>query len=266
MHQKENEMHEYTGLDLNTEASSSLLLNYATVQDYCGLYDRFQTLATHQNDLKDVQRPWAVAALGDVMPSPARVQEVGGGEPLAASVMASLGYTVTLCDPFDGSGHGPTHYEACRKQYPAVAFRRMRYTPDVARQDLDQPFDAICSISVLEHVKGPDLDELFEAIQIGLRQGGASIHCMDVVVDCHGENYHLDQLARILRHQVGLAGSSISESEALSHVNAMCVRCLEDLETFFLSPQGHNLWRGATPYVDFPFRKVISAQSVVLKA
>ena len=35
------------------------------------------------------------------------------------------------------------------------------------------------------------------------------------------------------------------------------------VETFFLSPQGHNGWRGKTPYEQFPFRKCIAVQSVV---
>ena len=241
-------------------------MNYATVRDYCDLYDRFRSLATHQNDLKDVQRPWTVAALLKAMPPPARVLEIGGGEPLAASVMASHGYAVTLCDPFDGSGHGPTDFDVCRKRFPGITFRRMRYTADVARQDRDRPFDAICSISVLEHVPPPAMDDLFAAVRLGLRQGGASIHCMDIVVQGNGTDYHLDQLARVLGHQARLTGCPISEDEPAARVRGMHAECLADLETFFLSPQGHNLWRGATPYADFPFRKVISAQSVVHKA
>lgn len=261
-------MNDYTAEKTNAADAASLaeLLNYATVQDYCALSDRYRPLATHQNDLKDVQRPWTVAALLKAMPPPARVLEIGGGEPLAASVMASLGYTVTLCDPFDGSGHGPTHYETCRKNFPGITFRRMRYTPDVARQDQDHPFDAICSISVLEHVPPPNLEELFEAVRLGLRKGGASLHCMDIVVQGNGKDYHLDQLSRVLGNQARLQGTPISDLEASARVGSLCAECLEALETFFLSPQGHNLWRGATPYTEFPFRKVISAQSVVHKA
>ncbi len=260
-------MHDRTAEKTNPEAMRNTAgLDYATVQDYCDLCDKFRPLATHQNDLKDVQRPWTVAALLKAMPPPARVLEIGGGEPLAASVMASHGYAVTLCDPFDGSGHGPTDYEACRKHFPDITFRRMRYTSDVARQDRERPFDAICSISVLEHVPPPDMDDLFEAVRLGLRQGGASIHCMDIVVAGNGRDYHLDQLSRVIGHQARLTGSPISEVEAAARARNLCAACLDDLETFFLSPHGHNLWRGSTPYADFPFRKVISAQHVVRKA
>lgn len=240
--------------------------NYATVQDYCNYSEQFHALATRQNDLKDVQRPWAVAALLEAMPPPARVLEIGGGEPLAASVMVSLGYDVTLCDPFDGSGYGPTDYEICCQKFPEIKIKRTRYTPDVARLDSEYPFDAVCSISVLEHVPSQDLLQLFEALQLGLRSGGASIHCMDIVVAGKGEHYHLDQLSRIVACQAQLAGKPISDLDAAACVRTLCSECLEDLETFFLSPQGHNLWRGKTPYKEFPFRKVISAQHVAYKA
>jgi hypothetical protein len=37
----------------------------------------------------------------------------------------------------------------------------------------------------------------------------------------------------------------------------------QDLETFYLAAEGHHLWRGGMAYDDFPFRKVVSAQTVV---
>jgi hypothetical protein len=39
-----------------------------------------------------------------------------------------------------------------------------------------------------------------------------------------------------------------------------------DVETFYLSPQGHHHWRGGRPYEEFPFRKVVSLQTTARKA
>jgi hypothetical protein len=41
------------------------------------------------------------------------------------------------------------------------------------------------------------------------------------------------------------------------------LQCLRsDVEAFFLSPQGHHNWRGGRDYSDFPFRKVVSIQTI----
>jgi hypothetical protein len=44
----------------------------------------------------------------------------------------------------------------------------------------------------------------------------------------------------------------------------MVARLSDDPETFFLSPQGHQSWRGGQPYDNFPFRKVISLETSVI--
>jgi hypothetical protein len=42
-------------------------------------------------------------------------------------------------------------------------------------------------------------------------------------------------------------------------------RLKADLETFYLSPQGHHHWRGGLPYEKFPFRKVVSLQTIAFR-
>src|SRR5438876_2534768 len=93
-------------------------LSYATVRDFCDSVDHLPWLGTHQNDLKDAERPWAVKATINCLPPGSRLLEIGSGEPLAAATLASLGYDVTVCDPFDGSGNGPVEYEAYKAAYP----------------------------------------------------------------------------------------------------------------------------------------------------
>ena len=34
----------------------------------------------------------------------------------------------------------------------------------------------------------------------------------------------------------------------------------DDPETYYLSADGHNLWRGNQPYADFPMRRCVSIQ------
>src|SRR5438477_10147105 len=156
-------------------------LSYATVRDFCDSADHLPALATHQNDLKDAERPWTVKAVLNCLPPGSRLLEIGGGEPLAAATLVALGYDVTICDPFDGSANGPVEYEAYRAAHPGVKFVRSLFTPEVAR-GLPGPFDGIYSISVLEHVTGDHLSGAFEATAIALRPGGYSIHAVDHVL------------------------------------------------------------------------------------
>jgi glycosyltransferase involved in cell wall biosynthesis len=235
-------------------------LSYATVRDYCDSSDHLKFLCT-MNDLKDVQRPWTVKALiGELKPGGA-ILEIGAGEPAVASVMQSLGWKVTACDPYDGSGRGPTEYEQYRKAYPNVKIVRGVFNPSVA-QPMRGQLDGVYSISVLEHVQGEDLEKAFAAIEMALKPGGLSVHCADTVVQGAGTEFHFEQMARILQFQKRLAGEDDGWDACLRGVQEVCAAAMTDLETFFLGPQGHNLWRGATAYEVFPFRKVISVQFV----
>ena len=84
----------------NREAGTS----YATVRDYCESVDLLPEIAPTDGDLKNVQRPWALKAILSRVPPPARLLEIGGGEPIVSGLLAELGYDVTLVDPYDGFG------------------------------------------------------------------------------------------------------------------------------------------------------------------
>ncbi len=241
-------------------------LSYATVRDYCDSADHFPKLATFQNDLKDVQRPWTVKAILSSIKAPARLIEIGSGEPLSASALADLGYEVSVCDPFDGSGRGPTEFAYFRSIYRNVNYIRSYFDPEVARQFENNPLDVVFSISVLEHVPEPALLQLFEAALLALRPGGFSIHCADIVIEGQATDFHIAQLKRILTLQENLAGTHLSSSDIDSQVHDILRRAKDDLETFYLSAHGHNQWRGKLAYAEFSFRKVISVQSIVQKS
>jgi hypothetical protein len=236
-------------------------LSYATVRDYCDGVDAFPWLAT-LNDLKDAQRSWAVKAVLNCLPPGARLLEVGGGDPVTAATLVSLGYDVTICDPFDGSGNGPVEFEAYRTHYPAVKFIRALFAPEAAR-NYPAWYDGIYSVSVLEHVHGEHLANVFEATQIALKPGGYSIHVIDHVLQGQGDAWHAAQVLEILKHQNRLTANPLAEPVLANEVRDLFERARTDLETFLLSPQGHNQWRGGQPYDVFPFRKCIAVQSIV---
>jgi glycosyltransferase involved in cell wall biosynthesis len=235
-------------------------LSYATVRDYCDSMDHLKILCV-MNDLKDVQRPWTVKGLlGELKPG-GSLLEIGAGEPAVAALMESLGWSVTACDPYDGSGHGPTEYSRYCKAYPRVKIVRAVFDATVAEPMRGQ-LDSVYSISVLEHVHGQNLDNVFAAIDMALKPGGLSLHCADTVIQGNGTEFHIEQMARILQFQKRLGGLDDGWDTCLKEVRELCEAAMGDVETFFLGPQGHNLWRGAMPYDSFPFRRCISVQFV----
>src|SRR6266851_3507891 len=146
-------------------------LAYGTVRDYCDSCDHLPRLSTLQNDLKDLQRPWTVkAALGLLAPG-SRLLEIGAGQPLVAAFLAELGYDVTVIDPYDGSGGGPTEFDKFVQLYPRVSIIRGHFGPGLPEL-ANETFDGIYSISVLEHVPEPGLGRIFAALSGHLRPGG----------------------------------------------------------------------------------------------
>lgn len=229
--------------------------SYATVRDYCESVDELPLIAPLDGDLKNVQRPWAVKAILGAVPPPARLLEIGGGEPIVSGFLAELGYDVTLVDPYDGFGNGPTDYQLYVELFPDVKIIREYFRPGMSGL-APGSFDAIFSVSVIEHISST-LTECFEAIAEFLSPGGASIHCFDFILRGRGELDDFPVAQRILAEQAKLAGESSPSLEKL-------LEQLEtDVETFFLSPQGHHHWRRGQAYAEFPYRKVVSLQTVV---
>ena len=238
-------------------------LSYATVRDFCDSADHLKFLCT-VNDLKDVQRPWTAKALMGEMRVPGNLLEIGAGEPIVASFLQTLGWRVSVCDPYDGSGNGPTEYDRYQKMYPKMKMIRSVFDQSVGEPMRGQ-LDAVYSISVLEHVQPPDLEKLFAGVEIALKPGGLSLHCADAVVQGNGTEYHIEQMARILQFQNRLAGTEAGWEDCLRTIRELCATAMQDLEAFFLSPQGHNQWRGRVEYDQFPFRRCISVQFVSRK-
>lgn len=237
-------------------------LDYATVKDFCDSADHLPQICYLNGDLKNVQRAWTVKTILGNFPLGSKLLEVGGGVPLAAGMLAELGYEVTIVDPYEGAGNGPVEYEAYLQQFPHVNFVKDFFDSKLSGYS-DQYFDGIYSISVLEHIPISGIREVYEGVHKFLKKQGLSIHCVDVVVAGDRAQEHIDLLKEVIFQQLSLANSACSRQDSDRKCDQLLLNIKDDLETFYLSPEGHNLWRNTVPYDDFPFRKVISAQTVV---
>jgi hypothetical protein len=181
--------------------------------------------------------------------------EIGGGEPLASGFLSELGYDVTLVDPYDGGGHGPVDYQRYVSLFPHVKIVREYFKPGMSAFTPGS-FDAIFSISVLEHIAS-SLSDCYQAISQFLSPNGWSIHCFDFILQGRGELDDRPVAQMILSEQARLAAEPASPP-----LEQLLEQLTGDVETFFLSPQGHHYWRRGLPYDEFPFRKVVSLQTV----
>lgn len=231
------------------------LLSYATVRDFCDSADHLPQITSGDGDLKNGQRPWGVKALVGTVPPPARLLEVGGGEPGMASFLDEIGYDITVIDPYDGSGRGPVEYETFQLQFPRVKLIREILRPAV-KSLAGQQFDAIFSVSVLEHLSPQACDECFAGIKELLKPGGVSLHCFDFILRGHDAAHDRVVAARIIAAQAALASTPAPD------IDALVAQAQNDSETFYLSAQGHQWWRCGRSYDEFPFRQVVSLQTI----
>jgi hypothetical protein len=220
-------------------------IGYGTVRDFADSTAHLPGLAGANFDMKDMQRCWMIKAIVGNVPRGARILEIGAGEPLAAGVLSRLGYEVTVVDPYDGSGNGPVEYEAFKVAYPDLTFVRAQFPP---ADGLGDGFDAIYSISVLEHVPLEQIEPLFGAIRDGLSGTGLSVHAVDHVLAGWSAEGHLEKLRLMVR----AAGLDPAELEAALE------RLREDPDAYFVSAEAHNRWRGDLEYDEYPMRRIVS--------
>lgn len=224
-------------------------ISYATVRDFVDSMESIAPLTTAQGDLKDVQRPWTLKAVLGNTPPGGKVLEIGGGQPYVADLLARLGYEVWLVDPYDGSGNGPIEFETYRKASPKVHFVRALFD-DKLDALAPASLDCVYSISVLEHVPDAGLLGVFAGQRKFLKPDGVSIHSVDHVHKGNGAESHLAKL-RFMVEGFGLSTARLDQ--VLSHME-------QDIETYYLSAESHNRWRGSMRYDEFPMRVCPSIQ------
>ncbi|OLN28997.1 Glycosyl transferase, family 2 [Desulfovibrio sp. DV] len=133
-------------------------------------------------DLKHYQHLLAWHVLSSSLPAGARVLEIGGGvSPLGRALAGRFAYT--NLDPLAGTGNGPTGLPA---NHPGRLVRAA--LGDFSSQLPDAGFDAVVSVSALEHV--PEDPEVWRALAADLarlaRPGGLHLHLLDVVAKPDG--------------------------------------------------------------------------------
>jgi hypothetical protein len=220
-------------------------VSYGTVRDFADSVDQMPGLAGANFDMKDLQRCWMLKAiLGNVEPG-SRLLEIGAGEPLVAGALSRAGYEVTVVDAYDGTGNGPREYDSFRGAYPDLAFIREHFPPS---EPLSRDFAAVYSISVLEHVPLEAIDAVMTGAREILAEDGRQIHAVDHVLAGWGAEEHLEKLRRIA---VGMDVPDAALDRALAELE-------RDPETYFVSAESHNRWRGDLPYNQYPMRRIVS--------
>ena len=221
-------------------------VSYGTVGDFADSFDHMPGIAAVSFDMKDMQRCWMLKAIVGNVPVGSRLLEIGAGEPLIAGALSRAGYEVTVVDPYDGSGHGPQEFDSFRKAYPDLTFVREQFPP---RAPLGDPFDAVYSISVLEHLTPGDIDEVMPAVAALLAaREGVQIHAVDHVLAGWGAEEHLEKLRRVA------TGMGLTDAQ----LDSALAELADDPETYFVSAESHNRWRGALPYDQYKMRRIVS--------
>lgn len=223
-------------------------LSYGTVEDYVDSLEVLPDLATINRDLKDIQRTWVLKAILGCVPRAGKLLEIGGGDPWVADRLAKLGYEVWIVDPYDGRDNGPHNFHELQKKFRHVRFIRSLFPS--TELDSDAPFNCIYSISVLEHLEEDALRHVFSGIRKYSFDTAPTIHAVDHVSLGEGQEVHYKKLV-LIAQELGLQKTDIDN---------LLVRLDRDPDTYFLSADAHNMWRGSTSYKLFPMRRCPSIQ------
>jgi SAM-dependent methyltransferase len=219
-------------------------ISYGTVGDFADSADHVTGLAGASFDMKDLQRCWTIKAILGNVERGSRILEIGAGEPLVAGMLSRLGYEVTVVDDYQGGGNGPREFTRFKAAYPDVRFVRELFPPS---EPIGDDFAAVFSISVLEHVPLEHVANVVEAgHELVAKRGGCSIHAVDHVLAGWGADEHREKLDRIVA-ALGLSEADLAEKIA---------KMERDPETYFVSAEAHNRWRGDLPYDQYTMRRI----------
>jgi SAM-dependent methyltransferase len=124
------------------------------------------------SSLKNIQDAWVMSQLCESKGM--RIAEVGGGESRLLQQLKDNNSCVNI-DKFEGHGNGPNRVPKIKgiKVIPA-------YMGDFDTALKDESFDAVFSISVLEHIASERLSDCFGDMARILKPGGKMLHAIDV--------------------------------------------------------------------------------------
>jgi hypothetical protein len=225
-------------------------LSYATVADYAHSMDAMPHLMAASSPPLGPQRGWAIKALVATVPEGASILELAGSSPLAAGVLARLGYSVTVLDPFDGTASEPHTFTAITRNYSALEFIRDHLPPTAP---LPRRYAAVYSLGLLDRLEPDRAAAVVEAGLNALEPGGVSLHSFAQVLSGWG----VDDASARLTSILGAAG--IDEAAATTALEPMAT----DPETYLVSAEAHDSWRGSVPYESYPMRRIGSLNLLV---
>lgn len=227
---------------------STIEAQYATVREYNVFREVLPEVTPVSTDLKNVQRPWVVSRILDTVGT-GRILEIGADKCDLAHFLSQRGFEVWVIDVYDSFGGGSARFQEVKDRFPALNIHRgFLHEDTVLPSDY---FDAIYSCSVLEHTPVQHIRPTVSRIGDCLKSGGLSIHAVDFTVQgIMVDHRHRNEVLQC--HGAAVAAEDIAGQ-------ALC-----DVDTFYLSPQGHYNWRKFLDrsYEEYPYRRVTSLNLV----
>lgn len=220
-------------------------LSYAQVADYAESIDAMPHLMAASPPPLGPQRGWAIKTLVATVPEGAAILEFAGSSPLAGGVLARLGYDVTVLDPFDGTASEPHTFTAITRNYSALEFIRDQLPPT---GPLPRRYAAVYSLGLLDRLEPDRAAAVVKAGLEALDPGGVSLHCFAHVIAGWGADVANARLASVL----DAAGTDAAQARAALEPMA------SDPETYLVSAEAHNSWRGSVPYESYRMRRIAS--------
>ena len=154
---------------------------FSTVQEYIECLDNPDNSALNLvidpplGRLKDVQRPLAYQMVRKFCPQGGAVLEAGAGEPVVLEALRlSQGCECTSVDRYLGVGRGPVGKVGFETRYPSIAFVDA-YIGEFAEELRSCSFDAVISVSVIEHLSDSEVDCFHEDCVRLIKPGGGDL-------------------------------------------------------------------------------------------
>jgi hypothetical protein len=218
-------------------------LSYATVADYAESIDAMPHLMAASAPPLGPQRGWAIKALVATVPEGASILELAGSSPIASGVLARLGYDVTVLDPFDGTASEPHTFTAVTRNYSVLEFVRDQLPPTAP---LPRKYAAVYSLGLLDRLEPDRAARVVEAGLGALDAGGVSLHCFAHVIAGWSADVSDARLTSVL----GATGTDAEQARAAIEPMG------SDPETYLVSAEAHNSWRGSVPYDSYRMRRI----------
>ena len=225
-------------------------ISYATVADLAESADAMPQLIAASPPPLGLQRGWALKALLGSVPQGSAILELAGAGPLAAGVLQRLGYDVTILDPFDGTASEPHRFSAVTRDYSAIEFIRDRFPTTTP---LPRRYAAVYSTGLLDRLEPDRVGATLEAATNALEPNGVLVHSFSHVISGWGADDAAQRLSR-------LSAVAAIDGDALA---AALAPMADDPETYLVSAEAHDSWRGSVPYASYPMRRIGSLNVLV---